>query len=463
MDGCLRKAPSPAFRQGPPIRMKHPFTHCHCHSEFSLWDGVAQIPQMVRKTAEFGMEHLALTDHGTMGGAIKFYEECKRNSVKPIIGMEGYFCNNMHSRDKSNYYHLILLAKNNTGYNNLMKLVSKSNIEGKYKKPRFDFKCLSDHSEGLIVSSACILGELAQNILHKENGVEEAKNVVKRFKDLFGKDYYLEVMYQGTPGDIEPLSEDTKKLMVDQQTVINSLYDISKKLDTKMIVTNDVHYVCQEDYISRYMKMRIGSWSTDDTSDNDFGDSNKADDSLDYHLKSPEAMWAKWGEYFPDALTNTYEIGEQCNIEIPLLSLGDNIGSRMPYFKIPEDEGFNIYLDSDRSNAPLDVKYVKYLTIKGLKEKGLDNKQEYINRLKHELAVIGSNPSFCTYFLITRDFVQFAKNSGIYVGPGRGSAGGSLVMHLLGVTLPDPIEHGLDFERFLSADKAYQTTMLDYL
>lgn len=443
--------------------MDNKFSHLHVHTEYSIWDGISRIKQLVETAAKMNMSHLAITDHGTMGGSIKFYETCKNNSVKPIIGMEGYFCDDMSKRDKdSKYYHLLLLAKNNKGYSNLMKLVTKSNKDGRYKKPRFDFNCLAEHSEGIIVSSACILGEISQNILHNPNGVDESIKIVKKFKELFGEDYYLEVMYQGTPGGIEPLSEDTKKLMSDQQLVINNIWDIAKKLDTKMIVTNDVHYVCQEDYVARYMKMKIGSWSNDDTSDESFS-SGKADDTLDYHLKSQDEMWAKWGQYFSEALTNTYEIGEKCNVEIPLLSLGDNIGSRMPYFKIPEDEGFKIYLDSDRSNSPLDVKYVKYLTIKSLREKSLDNNPEYIKRLKYELAIIGSNPSFCTYFLITRDFVEFARNSNIYVGPGRGSAGSSLVMHLLGVTLPDPIEHGLDFNRFLSADKSYQTTLLDYV
>lgn len=443
--------------------MKNPFTHLHVHSEFSLWDGVSKIDQLTKKTAEMGMKHLAITDHGTMGGVIKFYESCKKNNIKPIIGIEGYFCDDMKKQNKdSKYYHLLVFAKNNAGYQNLMKLVGKSNLEGRYRKPRFDFECLANHSEGLIISSACILGEIPQLLLKDPEGEKKSINVIKKFKDIFGEDYYLEVMYQGTPGNVQASSDDTRKIMEDQKTVINSICMLSKKTNTKMIVTNDVHYVCQEDYVARYTKMKIGSWTGGDLKEGDFVCSG-VDDTLDYHLKSPEEMWRLWGEHFSESLTNTYEIGEQCDLNIPLLSLGDSIPSRIPHFEIPEDDdGFKNYLSSDKSNLQLSVKYVKYLCLKKLHSKNLINNKEYVNRLKYELGVIGSNPEFCRYFLITRDFVQYSKDSGIYVGPGRGSASGSLVMHLLGVTLPDPIEHKLDFGRFLSSDKVYSTIRSDY-
>lgn len=440
------------------------FTHLHVHSDISLIDGVCKVGEIASKCAEMGMNHIALTDHGTMGGAIKFYESCKRNSVKPIIGCESYFCHDMNDKTKnSKNYHLLLLAKNNIGYKNLMKLVTISNLEGFYRKPRFDFETLSKYSEGLIVSSACILGELSQNILHENDGLEKAKNTAKKFKDLFGKDYYLELMYQGTPCGIAPLSTDTANLMESQQRVINGVCEISKQLDIEKIVTNDVHYICQEHYVARYMKMRITGWSDKgDSNDSDYNQ-NRIDDTLDYHLKSPETMWRSWGEHFSDALIKTYEIGEQCDITIPLLNLGDKIPNRMPNFEVPDDDEFNNYLQYDRTSNPVHVKYIKYLTYKELCFRGLDKDPRYTDRLKHEIKVIGSNPTFCTYFLITRDFVKFAKNSGIYVGAGRGSAAGSLIMFLLGVTLSDPIEHDLDFGRFLSSDTVYNTTINDYL
>lgn len=454
---------------------KH-FSHLHVHTEYSRYDGISNIKQITKKAAELGMKHLAITDHGTLGGAIKFYEACKINNIKPIIGCEGYICSDRNN-EFSPHYHLLVLAKNNTGYKNLIKLISKSHLEGyggpkkvshktgkNYRdtKPRFDFNDLANHGEGLIVSSACILSELSQALLHKENPLESGISIAKKYKEAFGENYYLEHMYQGQYSS--NISEDTKNLMEDQKRIISGIREISKRLDIKEIVTNDVHYVCQEDHIARFMKMKINTLTSDKDRDGEI-DQKLVEDTLNYHLKSQEDMWSFWGDHFSQALLNTYEIGEQCNIEIPLLSLGDAVDIKLPDYNIPYDEEFQAYLDKVNPGAgsSLDVHYVKYLVIKELTAKGLAGKPEYVERLKYELSVVSSNPAFCRYFLITKDFVDYAKSSNIYVGPGRGSGCGSLILYLLGITSIDPLEHKLDFERFLSSDEKHCFSINDLM
>lgn len=448
------------------------FSHLHVHTEYSMYDGISNIKQITKKAAELGMKHLAITDHGTLGGAIKFYEACKNNNIKPIIGCEGYICSD-RSNEFSQHYHILVLAKNNVGYKNLIKLVSKSHLEGyggpnrvskkngkNYRdtKPRFDFNDLANLGEGLIISSACILSELSQALLHKDNPLESAMSIAKKYKDAFGENYYLEHMYQGQYSS--NISEDTKHLMEDQKRIISGIREISKRLDIKEIITNDVHYVCQEDYIARFMKMKINTLTSDKNKDGDI-DQKIVEDTLNYYLKSPQEMWKFWGDHFSQSLLNTYEIGEQCNIEIPLLSLGDAVDIKLPEYEIPYDEEFREYINKSDNTSNLDVQYVKYLVVKELTERGLAYKSEYVERLKYELSVVSVNPVFCRYFLITKDFVDYARHSNVFVGPGRGSGCGSLILYLLGITSIDPLEHKLDFERFLSADEKHCFSISD--
>lgn len=450
--------------------MKNPFTHLHVHSEFSSYDGISRIPELTKKASEFGMKHLSLTDHGTLGGAIKFYESCRKNSINPIIGIEGYICEDITNKSSKDH-HLIVLAKNYEGYRNLLRLSSFANENfgghSRFKKPRFDLETLGKYSNGLIVSSACILGEVAKAIVSDGDGKEKAQNIVKKYKDVLGDDYYLEIMYQGSMINDQYISEDTRRLMKNQKYVMDCLKDISKHTGVKMIITNDVHYVCPNDFTARYMKMKINTISKTkqngvdedgESSDSEFN----ANDTLDYYLKSGEEMWNFWGDYFPEELTRTYEIGEQCDIRIPLLSLGDKVSIRLPNIEIPKDDDFISYLSSSSSIEPEEVKYVRYLSVKGLRQRGLMDKPEYINRLKYELSVLSCNPIFCKDFLMILDSIQYAKEVGILTGPGRGSGAGCLILYLIGITQVDPIFHDLDFDRFLSADEIIRLRVEDY-
>lgn len=391
------------------------FVHLHNHSHYSVLDGAIPVDKMVKRAAELGMNAVALTDHGNMCGAIEFYEAANKNGIKPIIGQEFYmapgsrFSKETRSGEDTNY-HFLLVAKNEEGYKNLMRLSSIGYNEGFYYKPRIDMESLEKHLGGLIAGSACLGGEIPQLILKKK--FDEARKVAGRFKEMFGKDhFYLELQDHGIP---------------EQKTVNEELVRMSSELDIPLIATNDCHYLTKSDAYAHEVLLCIQTQKTiDDPTHMRFSSDN-------FYLKSEEEMDQIFGE-LPDALFNTQKIADMCDLK---LDLGHPI---LPTFIVPE--GHN--LDS----------YLKFLTMEGLKKRFPGGATtEVLERIDFELKVITSM-GFSGYFLIVWDFINHARSVGIPVGPGRGSAAGSMVSYCLGITQLDPMRYNLLFERFLNPDR----------
>ncbi len=392
----------------------HDFVHLHTHSEYSLLDGAARISDLVKQAKELGMKSLALTDHGVMYGAIEFYEKAAAAGIKPIIGCELYVA--PRSRfDKTfkkddNPYHLVLLAENNTGYVNLMRLVSIGFLEGFYYKPRIDREILREHKEGLIALSACIGGEVPQLIL--EGRLDEAKAAAIELSELFGEsNFFLEIQDQG---------------LKEEEVVNEGLISISKETGIPLVATNDIHYVKQEDHTAHDVLLCIQTGSCLDDEE------RLRFDSDEFYMKSPEEM-VKLFSHIPEALENTVKIAERCNVE---LSLGQIL---LPDYEVPDGYSLESYLE-EIANRGIETRY------------GIAPSEEVKERLAYELSVI-KEMGFAGYFLVVWDFVKFAKDNGIRVGPGRGSAAGSIVSYALGITDIDPLEHGLLFERFLNPER----------
>ena len=390
------------------------FVHLHVHSEFSLLDGANRIKDLPVRAKELGMDSIAITDHGVMFGAIDFYKACKANGVKPIIGCEVYVAPRTRFDKEPNidnkYYHLILLAKNNDGYKNLAKLVSLSFVDGYYYKPRIDKEILEKYHEGLICCSACLGGEVAQNIL-KDN-LEEAEKVAIWHKNVFGEDYYLEVQSNTMPNQI----------LVNQKLV-----ELSRKLDIPLVATNDAHYLKKEDSYNHEVLLCIQTGKRMTDSD------RMKFETDDFYIKSPEEM----KDYFkniPEAIENTVKIAEKCNVEF---EFGHTI---LPNYDVPEE--FETHYD-----------YLKNLCDDGIiKRYGEHPSSEIIERKEYELSVI-KKMGYVDYFLIVWDYINYAKSQGIPVGPGRGSGAGSIVAYAIGITDIDPIKYNLIFERFLNPER----------
>ena len=393
------------------------FIHLHNHSHYSILDGAMNIDRMIEKAIELDMPGIALTDHGNMFGAIEFYQKCKRAGIKPIIGQEFYVAPG--SRFKKEFvkdsgeeksYHLILLAKNLQGYKNLMKLSSIGFLDGFYYKPRIDMETLMEFSEGLICSSACIAGEIQVNILKGKN--KEAREIAERFKNMFPKDhFYLEMQDHG----------------LQQQKIVNAeLIKISEELHIPLIATNDAHYASKDDAYSHEVLLCIQTGKTmQDEKRMKFG-------SDEFYLKSEEEMLEVFPDY-PDAIYNTYKIYEMIDVELEL----DN--PVLPNFEVPD--GFNLET------------YLRHLVLQGAKRNyGEDYGTEVQERIDYELKVI-INMGFPGYFLIVWDFINHAREMKIPVGPGRGSAAGSIVSYCLDITALDPLKYNLLFERFLNPDR----------
>lgn len=386
------------------------FVHLHVHSEFSLLDGLSKISDLVKKTKELGMEAIALTDHGAMYGAIKFYNKAREAGIKPIIGVEAYMA--MKSRfdkvsgEDDDQYHLILLAKNNTGYKNLMKLITKANFEGFYYKPRIDMEILKEHAEGLIASTACLGGEIPS--LLRAGNFEAAKNKAKEFHSIFGEDFYLEIM---------------DNTISEQKKVNKELVKLSRDLGIPLVATNDAHYINKDDADAQDALLAIGTQRK-------LSDQGRLTMAKwpDFYLKSAEEMAAAFRE-FPDALENTVKIAEKCSVEI---QTGKMI---FPVFPIPEGE--------------TSESYFRKCCFEELPRRFPHPSAEIIKRLEYEIGIIVQK-GFPTYFLVVADFVNWAKKQGIRVGPGRGSAAGSLVSYVLRITSINPLEHQLPFERFMN-------------
>ena len=391
------------------------FTHLHLHSHYSLLDGLPKIDEILNYVKELGMDSIALTDHGVLYGAVEFYKKAIEKGIKPIIGSEIYMAFEKMSQERPNIddrrYHLILLVKNEEGYKNLVKILTAAHLEGFYYKPRIDEEFLEKHSQGLVCLSACLQGRIPKLIL--ANKVDEAEKLALRYREIFGKEnFYLEI--QNHP-HIE-----------DQEKVNKVLVSISKKLEIPLVATNDIHYLKPEDADAQDILMLINTGA--DPKDPERL-TLKADD---FSMKTPEQMIKDFKE-FPEAIENTKKIAELCNFK---LELGK---TKLPKFEVPRGRK--------------EEEFLKELCQHGLKKKfGSDPKKEVIDRLEKELEVI-KKTGFSSYFLIVQDFVNWAKQNGIVVGPGRGSAAGSLVSYLLNITTVDPIKYNLIFERFLTPDR----------
>ncbi len=390
------------------------FTHLHVHSEYSLLDGLAKIDQLLAKTLEYGMDSLALTDHGALYGAVKFYLAAQEFGIKPIIGVEAYMAARSRFDKQANIdsdrYHLILLAKNEIGYKNLLKLVTLAHLEGFYYKPRIDMEILRQYSEGLIATSACLDGEIPQLLIQGQE--KKAEDKVKEFLEIFGKDFYLEIQHHPK---LEHQDEVNKKLV-----------RLSRKLGIPLVATNDVHYVEPDDAEAQDALLAVQTQKT-------VADKNRLTmiDSPDFYLRSQEEMIEVFRE-LPEAIENTRRISKACNLEIPI---GRWI---LPNYPLPEGETAEEHL--------------KKLAYERLKDRFPKPNRQILQRLDYELEVI-CKKGFATYFLIVQDFVNWAKKQKIRVGPGRGSAAGSLVSYVLRITSVDPLRHNLPFERFLNPQR----------
>jgi DNA polymerase-3 subunit alpha len=396
------------------------FVHLHVHSEYSLLDGAARISALVKRAAELGMPALALTDHGVMYGAIAFYIACKEVGVKPIIGCEVYVASHsMHekgSRQEHPTYHLVLLAKNEAGYRNLMKLTSMAHLQGFHYKPRIDFALLEKHAEGLICLSACLIGEIPQLLLKGKD--EEALAAALRYKALFGDDYYLEMQ---------------DHQLLDQRRVNHKLLALSEKTGIPLVVTNDVHYMTREDSEVQDMLLCIATGKS-------ISDPNRMKmDSDQMYFKTAEEMAALF-PHVPQALANTLEIAAKCDLQIPL---GRTL---LPAYQA---EG---YANAESMLRELCEQGVvrRYSDDERLKDDSF--RQTLRKRLDYELSVI-IKMGFADYFLIVWDLLRFAHEQGISIGPGRGSSASSVVAYLLNITNIDPLRYKLLFERFLNPER----------
>ncbi len=390
------------------------FTHLHVHSDYSLLDGLAKVEKLCAKALQLGMNSLALTDHGVMYGAIKFYLTAKEYGIKPIIGLEAYIAARSRFDKQANIdsdrYHLILLAKNETGYKNLMKLTTLAHLEGFYYKPRIDMDILKKYSEGLIATSACIEGEIPQLLL--QNKDKQAESKLEDFLDIFGKDFYLEIQdHRKNPSQAKA----NKKLVA-----------LSRKLGVPLVATNDTHYVEADDAEAQDALLAVQTQKL-------IADKNRLSmlSSPDFYLRSQEEMTEAFKDY-PEAIENTQKIAKACNLEIPI---GKWI---LPNYPLPEGE--------------TGKEHLKKLVYERLKDRFPKPSKEVLERIEYELDII-CKKGFATYFLIVQDFVNWAKQQRIRVGPGRGSAAGSLVSYVLRITSIDPLKHNIPFERFLNPER----------
>lgn len=388
------------------------FVHLHLHTEFSLLDGSSRIKELVKHVKELGMTACAITDHGVMYGVIDFYNECKKEGIKPIIGCEVYVAPESRfkkSKTGERYNHLILLAENNTGYKNLMKLVSGGFTEGFYYKPRIDYELLEKYHEGIIASSACLAGIIPTKLLN--NDYEGAKKESERLRDIFGKDnFFLELQDHG---------------LTEQKFVNRGILNIAKETGIPLIATNDSHYTYKEDAEAHDILLCIQTQKTI------YDEDRMKYDGGQFYVKSPEEM-SELFSYIPEAIENTGEIAERCNVEIEFGKY------HLPKYPVP-----------DNYTA---LEYLMKLCEEGLNDRYKDVDDTLRERLKYEIDTI-NNMGFVDYFLIVWDYVNFARKNHIAVGPGRGSAAGSIVAYCLHITDVDPIKYNLLFERFLNPER----------
>lgn len=389
------------------------FTHLHLHTEYSLLDGACRIPKLVERIKALGMTSCAITDHGVMYGCIDFYSAMKDAGIKPIIGCEVYVCRDRLDKSAANreYSHLILLCENNTGYQNLMKLVSEGFLTGYYYRPRIDYNLICQHSEGLICLSACLSGDLPKLLL--QGRYDDAEAYVREMQNIFGeKNFYVEIMDHG---------------IREEKIVMPRLISLAREMNVPLVATNDCHYLEEKDADAQEVLLCIQTGKTLD-------DANRMRmDTRQLYVKSEDEMRTLFAAC-PDAVDRTQEIADRCNVEFEFGV------TRLPHYPVPEGETA--------------LSMLTRLTHEGLRERYPDAKEtdEPWQRLNYELNVI-SSMGYVDYFLIVWDFIRYAKSQGIMVGPGRGSGAGSIVAYSLGITMLDPLKYQLLFERFLNPER----------
>lgn len=389
------------------------FTHLHLHTEYSLLDGACRIPKLVERIKALGMASCAITDHGVMYGCIDFYSAMKDAGIKPIIGCEVYVCRDRLDKSAANreYSHLILLCENNTGYQNLMKLVSEGFLTGYYYRPRIDYNLIRQHSEGLICLSACLSGDLPKLLL--QGRYDDAEAYVREMQDIFGKkNFYVEIMDHG---------------IREEKIVMPRLISLAREMNVPLVATNDCHYLEEKDADAQEVLLCIQTGKTLD-------DANRMRmDTRQLYVKSEDEMRTLFAAC-PDAVDRTQEIADRCNVEFEFGV------TRLPHYPVPEGETA--------------LSMLTRLTHEGLRERYPNAKEtdEPWQRLNYELNVI-SSMGYVDYFLIVWDFIRYAKSQGIMVGPGRGSGAGSIVAYSLGITMLDPLKYQLLFERFLNPER----------
>lgn len=407
------------------------FVHLHLHTEYSLLDGLARIEKLVDIVKERGWKAVAITDHGNMYGALKFFEACVCKGIKPIIGQEFYCTHDMKSRsNRDDMAHLILIAKNNTGYQNLLKLSSFAFLEGFYFKPRIDYKLLEQYSEGLICLSACLAGHIPQFILKRQ--YDEADRLALKLKSIFGDDFYLEIQDHGIP---------------EQKEVLVKLNEMSQRLDIKLVATNDVHYLNKEDAELQDVLMCVQMGKTYDDPERMKFSTNE------FYLKTYEEMLEALPG-FEEALDRTIEIAEKCNVSIKTKSLREAAEGGNP--NIPEEDKLGasenfipLYIPDTGEDA---YEFLKRLSYEGLERNYKEITKELEERMEMELSTI-HKLGFVEYFLVVWDYINFARENGIPVGPGRGSGAGSLVAYCTGITQVDPMRYELFFDRFINPER----------
>ena len=396
--------------------MKSEFIHLHNHSDNSLLDGAQNVPSVLETITDLGMDSVALTEHGNLFGAVSFYKKAKDKNIKPIIGCEVYVAKGSRfQKDRSSgmgqYNHLVLIAQNYQGYKNLMKIVTHGYLEGFYYKPRVDTEILQKYNEGIICLSACLKGILPETLIY--NGLEAGKKVAEEYSSIFPGRYYIELQNHGIPEELQNIQLATK---------------LAKEMNLPIIATNDAHYAKKEHYKAHDVHICIGTGKH-------LSDKNRLKyPGNEFYFKSQDEMFSLFKQ-FPEALENTRALTDSVDLEIPMEDY------HLPWYSIP----------GDKKSKDID-EYLKTLCSKGLKIKYENINSEINNRLDYELSVI-KKMGFASYFLITADFVEYAKKNKIPVGPGRGSAPGSIVSYALGITNIDPLKHNLIFERFLNPDR----------
>ena len=413
------------------------YVHLHNHTHHSLLDGLTKIPDMVARVKELGMEACAITDHGTMSGAIEFYKAAKNVGIKPIIGIETYVAaRTRHDRDPAKdkaRYHLTLLAMNHKGYQNLMQLSTIANLEGVYYKPRIDHELLEQYNEGIICMSGCIGGELGENL--RNDDYEKAKEIAGWYKSVFGDRYYMELQDHGHP--------EARSHWPEQKKVNDYIERISEELDIPCVVTSDGHYLNHEDQEAHEILLCVGTGAY-------LSDEKRMSlKDFELHLTTPEDIISRWQKTNPQAIANTKVIADRCDVEI---KLGDIL---IPKFPTPNGESEKEYLD----HLVYSGMAVRYAGMKLEDAKKLPNDQlrsmlsdDQIERLDMEFGVL-DNMGYNGYFLIVQDFINWGKSQGIIFGPGRGSAAGSIIAYALNITDLDPLHYDLLFERFLNPDR----------